>query len=173
VSLSVFWPAPRPENERERQRAVDASGVLRAPPDPALHQLVAQAATLFDAPMAALSIIDRDRMWFAARVGIDTPETSRAISFCAHAILNPTESLVVADTTQDERFEGNPFVQGEPGVRFYVGKPVLAPNGFPLGTLCALDTKSREGGLPLTQLDRLAERAAQAIAEISRGELAE
>jgi len=173
VSLSVFWPAPRPENERERQRAVEASGVLRAPPDPALHQIVAQAAALFDAPMAALSIIDRDRMWFAARVGIDSPETSRAVSFCAHAILNPTESLVVADATRDERFEGNPFVQAEPGVRFYVGKPVLGPNGVPLGALCALDTRPREGALPLAQLDGLAERAAQAIAEIGRSELAD
>jgi GAF domain-containing protein len=128
---------------------------------------------LFDAPMAALSIIDRDRMWFAARIGIDSPETSRAASFCAHAILNPTEPLVIADTTRDERFEGNPFVQAEPGVRFYVGKSVLGPNGLPLGTLCALDTRPREGGLPLAQLDGLAERAAQAIVEMGRGEVAD
>jgi len=63
MSLSFYSPAPRPANERERQRAVDASGVMRAPPDPALHQIVAKAAKLLDAPMAALSIIDRDRMF--------------------------------------------------------------------------------------------------------------
>jgi GAF domain-containing protein len=170
VSLSFFSPAPRPADERERQRAVDASGVLRAPPDPALHQLVAKAASLFDAPMAALSIIDRDRMWFAARIGIDAPETSRAISFCAHAILNPEEPLVVADATRDERFAGNPFVQHEPGVRFYVGMPVLGATGHPLGALCICDVCPREGALPLAQLARLAERAGQAIADIHQNQ---
>jgi GAF domain-containing protein len=170
VSLSFFSPAPRPADERERQRAVDASGVLRAPPDPALHQIVARAALLLDAPMAALSIIDRDRMWFAARVGIDAPETSRAISFCAHAILKPEEPLVITDATADERFAGNPFVQNEPGVRFYIGMPVLGTDGHPLGALCVLDTRPREGVLPLAQLARLAERAGQAIADIHQSE---
>lgn len=170
MSLSFFSPAPRPADERERQRAVDASGVLRAPPDPALHQIVAKAASLFDAPMAALSIIDRDRMWFAARIGIDAPETSRAISFCAHAILKPEEPLVVADAANDERFAGNPFVQNEPGVRFYVGMPVLGATGHPLGTLCICDVCPREGALPLAQLARLAERAGQAIADIHQNQ---
>ncbi len=121
MSLSVFSPAPRPADERDRQRAVDMSGILRAPPDPALHQIVAQAARLFDAPMAALSIIDRDRQWFAARIGISPPQTSRAISFCAHAIIKPYEPLVIGNTLADERFAGNPFVQSEPRIRYYVG----------------------------------------------------
>jgi len=170
VSLSFYSPAPRPTNERERQRAVDASGVMRAPPDPALHQIVAKAAKLLDAPMAALSIIDRDRMWYAARVGIDAPGTSRSTSFCAHAILNPGEPLVVTDAKQDERFEGNPSVQAEPGVRFYIGVPVLGSNGQPLGTLCALDVRPREGALPIAALTKLAERAGLAIADFNRSE---
>jgi GAF domain-containing protein len=169
MSLSIFSPAPRPANERERQRAVEASGVLRAPPDPTLHRLVAKAAKLFDAPMAALSIIDRDRMWFAARIGIDAPETSRSVSFCAHAILNPDEPLIVIDTAGDERFEGNPLVQGEPGVRFYVGVPVCNADGHPLGALCVLDIEPREDPLPVSAMAKLAERAGQAIAEIGRG----
>ncbi len=170
MSLSFFSPAPRPADERERQRAVDACGVLRAPPDPALHQLVAKAASLFDAPMAALSIIDRDRMWFAARIGIDAPETSRAISFCAHAILKPEEPLVIADAASDERFAGNPFVHSEPGVRFYVGMPVLGTSGHPLGALCICDVRPREGALLLAQFAKLAERAGQAIADIHQSE---
>jgi len=172
VSLSFFSPAPRPANERERQRAVDASGILRAPPEPALHQLVIKAARLFDAPMAGLSIIDRDRMWFAARLGIDAPETSRAISFCAHAILHPAEPLVVTDTLADERFAGNPFVQNEPHVRFYAGMAVLGQSGHPLGTLFAIDTRARDGVLPLAQLAQFAERAGQAIADLDRSEAA-
>jgi len=172
VSLSFFSPAPRPADERERQRAVDASGVLRAPPDPALHHLVTKVASLFGAPIAGLSIIDRDRMWFAARVGIDVPATSRAVSFCAHAILHPSEPLVIADALCDERFAGNPFVQNEPNVRFYAGMAVLGPDGHPLGTAFAMDTRPREGALPLAELARLAERASQAIADLDRSEAA-
>lgn len=168
MSLSVFSPAPRPDNERERQRAVDDSGVLRAPPDPTLHRVVANAAKLLDAPMAALSIIDRDRTWFAARVGLDAPETPRSVSFCAHAILNPDEPLVIMDAAEDDRFEGNPFVEGEPGVRFYVGMPVRGPDGHPLGALCALDVKPRLRPLPLAALESLADLAGEAIAELDR-----
>jgi len=172
VSLSFFSPAPRPANERERQHAVDGSGILRAPPDPALHQLVIKTAKLLDAPMAGLSIIDRDRMWFAARLGIDAPETSRAISFCAHAILHPGEPLVIADALADERFAGNPFVQNEPHVRFYVGMAVQGRGNYPLGTLFATDVRTREGALPLAQLAKLAERASQAIADLDLSEAA-
>ena len=168
VSLSVYSPAPHPANERERQRAVDDSGVLRAPPDPTLHRLVANTAKLLDAPMAALSIIDRERTWFAARVGMELPETARAISFCAHAILNPDEPLVIMDAAEDERFSGNPFVESGHGVRFYVGVPVLGPEGYPLGALCALDVKPRRQPVPLAALESLAYRASQAIAELGR-----
>ncbi|MBW8743769.1 MAG: GAF domain-containing protein [Sphingomonas sp.] len=172
MSLSFFSPAPCPADERARQRAVDASGVLRAPPDPTLYQLAAKTTSLFGVPMAGLSIIDRDRTWFAARIGIDMPATSRAVSFCAHAILHPGEPLVIVDALSDERFAGNPFVQNEPNVRFYVGIAVRGSGGHPLGTLFAMDTRPREGALPLAQLARLAERAGQAIADLDRSEAA-
>lgn len=172
VSLSFFSPAPYPADERARQRAVDASGILRAPPDPTLHQLVAKTASLFGVPMAGLSIIDRDRTWFAVRIGIDVPATSRAVSFCAHAILHPGEPLVIADALSDERFAGNPFVQNEPHVRFYAGIAVCGSDGHPLGTVFAMDAHPRERALPLAQLARLAERAGQAIADLDRGEAA-
>lgn len=168
MSLSVFFPAAHPASERERQRAVDASGVLRAPPDPTLHRVTASAAKLFDAPMAALSIVDRDRTWFAARVGLKLPETSRSASFCAHAILNPDQPLLILDAAADERFAGNPFVQGEPWLRFYAGAAVRSPEGHALGTLCVLDVEPREAPLPLVALARLADKAAEAIAEIGR-----
>lgn len=172
MSLSFFSPAPRPATERERQRAVDASGILRAPPEPALHHLVIKAARLFDAPMAGLSIIDRDRQWFAARLGLDAPETSRAVSFCAHAILQPAEPLVIRDALDDERFAGNPCVQNEPHVRFYAGMAVLGLGGHPLGTLFVADPRVREGALPIAQLGTLAQRASQAIADLDHSEAA-
>ncbi len=168
MTLSFFSPPPRPADERERQRAVDASGILRAPPDPALHAIVTSVARLFRTPMAALSIVDRDRQWFAARIGLDAPETARAVSFCAHAILSPGAPLVVPDATQDDRFAGNPLVQSDPGIRFYAGVPVSGPGGHPLGALCAIDQRPRSGDLPLVELSALADRAARAIAEIAR-----
>jgi len=108
----------------ERQRAVEACGIMHAPPDPTFHHIVAEAAKLFDASIAGLSIIDHDRMRFAARLGIDMPEAARAISFCAHAILDPTAPLTIPDMLLDERFAGNPFVQ-RAGARYYAGMPVL------------------------------------------------
>lgn len=170
MSLSFFSPAPRPPNERERQRAVGACGIIGSPPDPTLHRILGKAAKLLDARMAGVSIIDRDRMWFAARIGIDMPESSRATSFCGHAILTPDRPLIIADTLQDERFEGNPFVQSEPGLRFYVGVPIFA-SGFPIGTLCVLDTAPRANVLPLVALGKLATRACQAIADIGGNHL--
>ena len=167
MSLNFFSAAPRPADERERQRAVDASGILRAPANPALHAIVAAGAELFGAPMAALSIVDRDRQWFAARVGLDAPETSRAVSFCAHAILSPTEALVVPDAALDDRFAGNPLVQSQPGIRFYAGVPIIGLNGQPLGALCVIDRSPRNGVLPLEELAELAARAGRAIAEMS------
>ena len=171
MSLSYFAPAPRPFDERARQRAVDACGIHRAPPDPTLYRIVKKAAKLLEAPFAGLSIIDHDRLWFAVRIGIDVPGASRSISFCAHAILNPDRPMVIPDMLADDRFAGNPFVLSERGVRFYVGVPVLGVGRQPLGTLCVLDRRPRTEELPLPALVKLAERASQAIAEISCGEL--
>lgn len=170
MSLSFFSPAPRPENERERQRAVDLSGILRAPPDPELHRLVATATRAFGVSMGGLSILDRDRMWLTARIGIDLPETSRAISFCAHTILHPETPLAIPDTRDDERFAGNPFVQDEPSVRFYAGAAIRSRRGYPLGTLFVLDLRPHHEELPLAILASLAGRASQAIAEIDHAD---
>jgi diguanylate cyclase (GGDEF)-like protein len=164
---SFFSPAPRPVDEQDRQHAVDATGIVEAPTDPVLQAIVAAGARLFKAPIAALSIIDHDRQWFAARVGLDAPETSRAVSFCAHAIMSPGELLVVPDATQDKRFAGNPLVQGGPGIRFYAGAPIIGADGQPLGALCVIDQRPRGGDLPLEELAALAEQAAHAIAEIT------
>lgn len=167
--LSFFSPPRRPANERDRQEAVDISGVLHAAPDPAFHAIVAEAARLFDAPMAAVSIVDRERQWFAARIGLAPPETTRAVSFCAHAILAPGELLVVNDAATDERFAGNPLVQFAPTIRFYAGAPIVGRDGLPLGALCAIDDRPRHGRQPLDALAALAHRAGIAIAEMSGG----
>jgi len=167
MGLSFYSPALRPSNERQRQNAVDASGVITAPPDATLHAVVTAAARRFGTPMAAVSIIDRDRQWFAARIGVDLPETSRAVSFCAHAILNPREPMIIENAEEDERFAGNPMVMGDPRVRFYAGIPILDGDGHALGALCVIDSVPRSfDGLERETLAELGRRAEQAISEM-------
>lgn len=166
--MSFFSPAPRPADEAERQRAVDMSGLRGAGSLRPLHEIVAHAARLFGAPMAAVSIVDHDRQWFVARIGLLMPESSRAASFCAHAILRPDEPFVVRDTWRDQRFAGNPLVVQDPHLRFYAGVPICAPHGQPLGALCVLDRSSRAGALPIDQLGWLATRTAGIIADLPK-----
>src|SRR3546814_3579557 len=80
-------------------------------------------------PTAAISLIDRDRQWFLASVGLDISETPRACSFCAHAMLHPNDLLCVPDASRDERFRGNPLVTAENGLRFYAGAPLILRDG--------------------------------------------
>jgi GAF domain-containing protein len=162
-----YSPAPRPDDEEVRQQAVDASGFGLATDDPILIEIVRQAAALFGAPMAAVSIVDGDRQWFPAEIGIGARETARAASFCAHAILTPGEALLVPDAEDDPRFAGNPLVLSGPGIRFYAGAPLLDETGYPLGALCVLDDKARAAP-DSAQIEALTTLARHAIAAAAR-----
>lgn len=158
--MTIYYtPATRPEDEEERQRAVDTSGFLSATGDPALTAIVREAADLFDAPMAAISIVDHDRQYFPVSVGLDTTETPRAASFCAHTMLDCGQPLCINDATADDRFAGNPLVLSGPDIRFYLGMPLVAENGQPLGALCVIDRTKRV----TPDQDRL-----EALAELAR-----
>ena len=106
-----------------------------------------------------MTLVDDQRQWFKAAVGIADRETHRDISFCAHAILAPSEMLEVQDTHNDERFNANPFVVAAPHIRFYAGVPLVSPEGHALGTLCTLDNRPRT-------LDDEQRRALRAIANM-------
>jgi GAF domain-containing protein len=141
--VTVFYSAaPRPGDEAERQYAVDHSGFLDAAGDPVLADIVREAAVLFGTPMAAISIVDHDRQWFPARLGLDADETSRAASFCAHTILAGDRMMSVPDAAADTRFAGNPLVLAGPCIRFYAGMPLIAAGGQAVGALCVLDRTS-------------------------------
>lgn len=117
--------------------------ILDSAPDNAYDHIVDIAARVFQVPIVLVSLIDLDRQWFKARVGLDACETGLDVSFCTYAV-KKNEVLVVKDATQDDRFKANPLVAGEPGIRFYAGAPLRTYDGYLIGTLCLVDTQPRQ-----------------------------
>lgn len=133
-----------PLNEALRQAEVERFVCFGASErDPILDQVVRMAADYFAAPICLVSIVDRNRQWFKARVGLTESQTSRDASFCAHALHTPV-MLEVCDAELDPRFSHNPLVTGAPGIRYYAGYPLFTDDGLALGSLCIIDTKPRE-----------------------------
>jgi len=128
-------------DEPQRQSVLDAYCVLDTEPESGFDNITRLAAHFFRAPIALVSLIDRERQWFKSRVGLDGTQTPRDLAFCAHAIAGDGV-MVVPDATLDPRFSQNPLVTGGPGIRFYAGAPLIA-DGQRLGTLCIIDTVPR------------------------------
>jgi diguanylate cyclase (GGDEF)-like protein/PAS domain S-box-containing protein len=149
--------------ESERLKALHDLQLLDTPPEADFDELVYLAAQICEAPISLMSIVDADRQWFKASVGLAARETSRRVSFCTHAIQQPN-LFVVEDATRDERFAGNPLVTGDPGIRFYAGMPLVLPDGHAIGTLCVVDIVPRT--LTETQESALAVLARQLISRI-------
>jgi diguanylate cyclase (GGDEF)-like protein len=133
---------PVPENEVERQKALDELHILDGPSDEDLDRLTRVASQMLGLPIALISLVDHDRQWFLSRVGLEAGETGRDVAFCAHAICGD-ELMVVPDALQDERFRDNPLVRGEPHIRFYAGAPLRTREGHNLGTLCVIGQEPR------------------------------
>ena len=148
----------KPHDEALRQEALMRYRILDTGREHSFDDLVAIAKTICGASMGAVSLIDGERQWFKAIVGIDAEENDRETSFCGHAILQPQEVMVVEDAQRDVRFHDNPVVVDDPHIRFYAGAPLLSQDGFALGTLCVFDSSPG-------QLD---EEQTQAMAALSR-----
>jgi PAS domain S-box-containing protein len=138
-------PAARPPiNEAERLAALHDCDVLDTASEESFDSVARLAARLVGCPIALVSLIDAERQWFKADVGLGVPETPRELAFCAHAILEPSQPLVVPDATADPRFATNALVTGPPDIRSYAGMPLVTQDGFALGTLCVIDRRPRE-----------------------------
>ncbi|MCC5797628.1 MAG: PAS domain-containing protein [Methylophaga sp.] len=131
-----------PENELERQKALDESGLLDQAQDERFDRITRIACQLFSVPIALVSLIDRDRQWFKSCQGLSVSETPRSISFCGHTI-HSDKPLIVENALNDERFADNPLVLGHPDIRFYAGTALKTTDGLRLGTVCIIDQNPR------------------------------
>ena len=129
--------------EALRLEAVKRYDILDTPPDGSFDRLAAIAARRFRTPIAIISIVDNDRIWFKSHHGLDVSEIDRAPGLCASAILSD-ETYVLTDAKLDPRSLANPLVAGEFGLRFYAAAPLTTHDGFNLGTLCVIDFEPRE-----------------------------
>lgn len=129
-------------NEEARLRALAEYDLANGNFGQSLDHLVEITSRLFDVPMAFISIVEKERQVFQARVGIVACETDRGIAFCSHTI-EQEEAMVILDAHLDPRFCNNPLSRGEPHIRFYAGVSLRTPSGQALGTLCVADSWPR------------------------------
>lgn len=154
---------PIPENEAGRLKALERYNILDTLPEEEFDRLTKLASIICGVPIALITLIEKDRQWFKSNLGLEGTETLRETSFCQYAIMG-TETLEVKDATKDERFVDNPFVTGDPDIRFYAGHPLIDPDGYALGSLCVIDKKA--GVLTSTQHEALKLLAEEVMSQI-------
>jgi len=161
--MASLMSPPTPADETSRLHRLHDLEILDTPPEQEFDEIVALAASVCGSPMSLISLIDADRQWFKAKLGVDLQETSRDLSFCAYAILG-RDLMVVPDATRDSRFATNPLVLAPAGIRFYAGAPLVTADGHSLGTLCVVDAEPRR--LNFEQLQALRALARQVTAQL-------
>ena len=151
-------------DERQRLASLRALMVLDSAPEPVFDTLARLASDVCGTPIGLLSLIDAERQWFKANVGLEgVSETPRELAFCDHAI-RQDELFEVGDARQDPRFADNPLVTGAPDIRFYAGAPLVLSNGERVGTLCVIDRQARRlTPAQVATLKQLAQAAVQAL----------
>jgi len=160
-----------PPDEASRQEALDELGILDTAPEERFDRITRLAAQVFGVSGSAISLLDRDRQWVKSAVGGAVQESPRRTAFC-DTVVSQHASLVVPDARADPRFRENPFVTGDPNLRFYAGHPLEAPGGEPVGALCLYDPEPRtftaDERRLLEELARWVEDELSASEELSR-----
>ncbi|MHC2019962.1 PAS domain-containing protein [Methylobacterium sp. CM6247] len=150
-------------DEARRLQALESYQIFDTPREEDFDGIATLAAEICSTPIAVVNLIGDGRQFFKAEVGLGVRETPLDTSFCRQAMLQE-DFLYVPDATRDPRFEGNPLVTGEPGLRFYAGALLKTPDGHPIGTVCVLDTQPRE--LTDRQKATLKQLARQTMAQL-------
>ena len=135
-------PSILPPDEVDRMAAVNRYQILDTPPDGAFDRITALAARLFAVPIAIVSVVDHDRIWFKSHHGVELSQMNRDPGLCASAILQ-NEPWIIQDATADPRAMSNPLVADGFGLHFYAGVPLRTRDGYNLGTICILDRQPR------------------------------
>ena len=161
-------PTPTADDESRRQAALDAYAILDSAPEQAFDDIVRLAVTLCGVPAGSISLIDRDRVWFKAQIGVDQSQVPRDQSLCNHAIDAPDRTLVVNDLLIDPiPAAGRRRLGGKPP-RFYAGVPLLSPDGYALGTVSVADVEPRELNAAQVEGLELLARQTQHLLELRR-----
>jgi|SRR3954447_5875525 len=156
--------ATQPGEETARLAALERYRILDTEPERAFDDLVVIAAQICGTPIAFIGLIDADRQWFKARVGLSMSEVARTMSFCSAQTIKQSGVIVVPSAQQDDRLRESPLVTGEPHIRFYAGASLVTPDGHVLGTLCVVDQVERT--LTPGQLEALEALKHQAEAQL-------
>jgi GAF domain-containing protein len=156
-----------PENEAQRLAALREYRILDTAAEKSYDDISALAAYLCRVPIAMISLVDESRQWFKSKLGLNEQETPRDVAFCAHAILQ-SEPLIVRDALKDARFADSALVTRAPYIRFYAGFPLASPEGFNLGTLCAIDRKPQQLSAEQKTAMQALSRQVMALLELRR-----
>lgn len=155
--------APIPPDEADRLALLRACRIMNTPAEEAFDDVARLAAEICDTEIALITLVDSERQWFKAKVGVEQTETPRDLSFCGHCI-NTSHPLIVEDTLLDPRFADNPLVTGDPGIRFYAGVPLEVDEGSSIGALSVADRAPRSlSPRELASLRRLAAQIAREL----------
>lgn len=138
---SDFKSYPIPRNEEARLAFLNKTGLLYAKEEPIFNRVIRLASTHFDVPVVLVTVIGKDKQFIKAKRGTDYIEMPREDAFCAHAIIN-NSNMVILDARKDERFKDNPMVSGSDNILFYAGAPIILDDQIIIGTVCLIDTKA-------------------------------
>jgi len=106
------------KRESERLESLKSYFVLDTESEEEIDSLTQLASEICETPISLVSLIDEDRQWFKSKIGIDVNEASRDLAFCAHAINETDELLVIEDARTDKRFLIIHLVTNTPSVIF-------------------------------------------------------